>query len=240
MTETAAPDYRGPLEQGVATIVVQTLDGAASVERLVGLCDAAFAFADGMMADMRGKEPPPQPLACAAGCAYCCIGTTVEVTAPEAVRLAEALTQLDDDTVAAILIRAQHVSRLKQQVAAGEAAPELPGGFVCPLLRDGRCAVYPVRPLVCRGFNSYDARVCERRKVEGDADADIRGYGHDHVVAASVLAGIRRGLTEAGLAAPVLDLAPALWIAASEPRAAERWLAGEPVFAAAEIAAPSA
>jgi len=97
-------------------------------------------------------------------------------------------------------------------------------------LVDNVCSVYPVRPLVCRGFNSYDAYACEMQKSFLQEDVTIEGYAHQGRAAQAALAGLRRGLEEGGLSGDVLDLAPALRIVLTTPNVAQRWLSSEPVF----------
>ena len=58
----------------------------------------------------------------------------------------------------------------------------------------------------------------------------IEGYVHPQKVAQSALNGVRLGGIAAGLEDDVLDLAPALFVAFTDPDAKERWLGGEAVF----------
>jgi hypothetical protein len=51
-----------------------------------------------------------------------------------------------------------------------------------------------------------------------------------------VMLGLREGLDAYELESEQLDLATALRIALDMPDAAERWLAGEPIFAPARVA----
>jgi hypothetical protein len=68
---------------------------------------------------------------CAAGCSDCC-RTRFSVTLIEAIHIAEWLAASSPDARAAMTHRSEH----------GEACAALEP--------DGRCAIYPVRPLVCR------------------------------------------------------------------------------------------
>src|SRR5688572_24063763 len=80
--------------------------------------------------------------ACAPGCSFCCY-LPVDVLAPEAFRIAAHLKQTRSPAELAEL-----VYRL--------AAPggHDPGTHPCVFLDQGRCSIYEVRPMVCRGYNS--------------------------------------------------------------------------------------
>ena len=228
MTEGPLFEYQAPLEKGVADIVVRALKAFDAAQRLNDLFDAAVGFVGGLMADLERTQPPPRPLACGEGCAHGCIGIEVHVSALEVLRIADHVSRTLAGSDLAELVKAT------ETVDAGKKSAREAGAhrrrFTCPLLVDSRCSVYGVRPFVCRGFNSYDALKCERRKRDGIESAIIEGYVHPKMVAQSALNGVRLGCIAAGLEDDVLDLAPALLIALTTPDAKERWLGGEAVF----------
>lgn len=228
MTEGPTFEYQAPLEKGMADIVVRALEAFDSARRLNDLFDAAVGFVTGLMADLEREQPPPRPLACGEGCAYCCTAIEVHVSALEVLRVADHVSQtLTSSDLADLVKRTETVDAEKKE--AREAGAERPR-FTCPLLVDNRCSVYDVRPFVCRGFNSYDTLTCEQRKRDGDESVVIEGYVHPQKVAQSASNGVRLGCIAAGLEDDVLDLAPALLIALTNPDAKERWLGGEAVF----------
>jgi Fe-S-cluster containining protein len=102
------------------------------------------------------------------------------------------------------------------------------------LLVGDRCSAYPVRPLTCRGYNSSDARRCERA-LSSPGGAEVPVYLPQQQLAAFVLDGLRAGLGENRLDATLLELTAALRIALETPTVEERWLAGEGVFVPARL-----
>jgi Fe-S-cluster containining protein len=221
-------DYERPIVEGVSRIAAETLRAPDALHRLSMLVDQAARFAEQVLDDLRAKEPPPRPVVCRKGCAFCCHGQEVHVSPLEAIRIAIYVAErLPTAAIAALVRRIRDVEAMKERhrrEGRGRAS------FPCPLLEDGACSVYPVRPFVCRGFNSYDARTCELHKIHLVDEAKIEGYAHQQRVAQSALSGLRRAAAEADLGADALDLAPALRIALTEHAAGERWLAGQPVF----------
>lgn len=180
--------------------------------------------------DAARRQTPPA-LACKKGCDWCCY-CRVGTAAPEVLRIAEYLRQtLPPEQLQAVRERVARLDDLRRALQpVRRADPRLP----CALLADHRCVAYPVRPLTCRGFNSSDAARCERF-VEAPNTVHVPAYAPQLRLHTFVLDGLRAGLTESGLKGDLLELTAALRIALEAPDAAERWLAGEPVFAAARL-----
>jgi hypothetical protein len=108
--------------------------------------------------------------------------------------------------------------------------------MLCPLLLDGKCLTYPVRPIACRVYHSLNLSDCK-------ASLDINGgrvtVRHDiSHLSVGIFAGLTEGLRAVGLKTRLLELTAGLRIAMDGPGSglAKRWLSGEPAFVGAEIA----
>jgi Fe-S-cluster containining protein len=209
----------------------ELLNGGRTPLHVIEVAAHAGELAERTIAEALVREPPQPPLACRAGCDWCCY-KKVGVAAPEVLRIAAYLRvhqpqQTIQDIVARIEARAA-----QRNVLAGDhwTADRLP----CPLLEDHRCLAYPVRPLTCRGYTSSNAQRCERSAKSREPPA-VPVYGPALQATAFILDGMCSGLTEAGLAGSGLDLAKALRSALTIPDAGERWLAGEPLFETARL-----
>jgi hypothetical protein len=118
---------------------------------------------------------PEGAVACRSGCDHCC-HQVVGVSAPEAlaiydhVRATRSPTELER-------LRA-HVETLHQRSRGLPTAERLSPEHPCVFLDSGRCSIYEVRPLACRGVNSLDAADCERRLHDAEARADFLARGH--------------------------------------------------------------
>jgi Fe-S-cluster containining protein len=211
---------------------VEVLASGRTPLNVIAAAEHAAAVAEHAVQGVQARQPPRPPLACQPGCDWCChqmVGTSV----PEVMRIVSYLRQQQS---------AEELRQTQERVVAVDeqrrslrgdsaAARRLP----CPLLVEHRCAVYPVRPLTCRGFNSSNARRCEEW-VTTREPVEIPAYMPQRRLATFVLDGLRAGIAEAGLSSELLELTAALRVALSVPDAAERWLAGEAVFAAARFA----
>jgi len=208
----------------------QALSQGRAPLALINIANCGTRIAEEALQHATQAQPPP-PLACKQGCDWCC-HLTVGTSIPEVVRIAEYLRQsLSAEELGALRER---VLRLDEQRRERRAAGRNEAGLPCALLRDHRCSVYPLRPLMCRGMNSSDSAECERF-VESSGQTPLPLYAPQLRLAAFVLDGMLAGLSNSGLAGERVELTAALRIALEVPNAAERFLAGEPVFAAARF-----
>jgi Fe-S-cluster containining protein len=170
-------------------------------------------------------------VACRAGCAWCC-SLFVSATAPEILLIADYLRA---SCSAAQLAELRERLAQREQLLAGSSPQQRSAARrPCVLLVDGSCSVYPVRPLACGSWTSTNAKRCEeswRRHWATTITANqlqLWLYG-------GVMLGLREGLAACELPAEQLDLTVALRIALDTPDADARWLAGEPIFAPAQV-----
>jgi Fe-S-cluster containining protein len=204
-------------------------DEGSSLDALLSLVDAAADRVAALAAIY--PTPPGEEPACRAGCAWCC-HVQVAVSAPEAIRVAEHIRRAFSPELAADLTR--RVAELDAATRGLDPDARVATRLPCALLVDDRCAVYPVRPLLCRAWHSLDARACEANYREPDRVPAPFGELR-RGLAAHVALGLDDAIWDVGLgeAGVDLDLTAALRIALEVPDSAARWLAGEPVFAPA-------
>jgi Fe-S-cluster containining protein len=104
------------------------------------------------------------------------------------------------------------------------------GARPCVFLADGRCSIYEVRPMVCRGYNSLSKEQCEA--YYHDASVDLKGT-KDRVagrLAEAMEEGVIAGLNALGLDAQWYELPSAVLRALETTNGPERWARGEAVF----------
>jgi uncharacterized protein len=156
--------------------------------------------------------------ACAPGCDFCCY-LPVDVLAPEAFRIAAHLEQTCSPEALATL-----VYRL------GAQGQHDFGIRPCVFLANGRCSIYEVRPMVCRGYNSLSKERCEA--YHHDASVDLKGT-KDRVagrLAEAMEDGVVAGLEALGLDAQWYELPSAVLRALETTDGPARWARGEAVF----------
>lgn len=209
---------------------VEILKRGRTPLQVIDVAERAAAVAEQAVDEAKRRDPPP-PSACKEGCDWCCY-LTVGTTVPEVIRIVEYLQQtLSPEELQAtrqrIAEREERTQRLTPSQRAEARAP-------CALLVNHRCIAYPVRPLTCRGFNSSDAHACELF-LQSPRKVVVPNYVPQLRLMTFVLDGMRAGLSESGLRGDLVELTAALRIALEVPDAAERWLAGEAVFAPARL-----
>src|SRR5579871_3060384 len=159
--------------------------GRTSLE-LITIAEEAVKVADDAVRAAQMKEPPRAAFACQEGCAWCCY-QTVGTAAPEVLRIADHLRQtLAPEEMRAARVRIHERAEQRRALRPDRRSrARLP----CALLVENRCTAYAVRPLTCRGFNSYDARQCER-SLETGRSADVPSYAPQRRLCTFVLDGL--------------------------------------------------
>ena len=208
-------------------LVANALRRGYTIETLAGIFTDVISLADGIRAALRKVGGPPKPKACRAGCTYCC-HFSVEVSVPEVLSLASYINaNFSESELEAVKTRVHETER---RVRGLNSYERLFARVPCPLLLDGKCSVYAARPLVCRGYNSFNWVTCAQ---DMNYSRSWRLIPHDEAerdIYSNVLDGLVTGLKEEGLPSVLLELIAALRIALDQPDAGERWLAGEAVF----------
>ena len=166
------------------------------------------------------RQLPPLP--CRAGCSFCCyVGPDRPDLLPS--ELLRVLTYLHKEALSTTLAEVQ--ARLH---AAPHPSMEK-GQEPCFFLHEGRCAIYPVRPMRCRAQHSPDRSACERYVLGQQETMPL--LREPALLYQSLQIGMRLGLHEAGLQEARLAMDGALRIVLLEqPDALDRWLDGEAIF----------
>jgi putative zinc- or iron-chelating protein len=162
---------------------------------------------------------------CRKGCSFCC-HMNVGVTALEAVRIAAVLRRSAGD--------ARHGAVLAADDRFGHrgAQERLKLKTLCPLLADGACSVYELRPLACRALLSLSARLCELELEAREAGgaAQVPTLVVPRLIAAGYVSGEVAALDDLGLASHLTELTASVALLLREPTTLDRWLGGEDVF----------
>ena len=215
-------------QQVSTTEILETLSGAEAIRRLM---EHAAGHAGHYASECLEATPPQQPVACKKGCEHCCF-STVGVVASEVIHLADRLRAvLSEEDLARLRERAEDRAETLQAMSRGE---RLQARVPCALLRNGACSAYEHRPLVCRWACSSSLQSCLDHLVH-KTTSYLEMEQVRYLPVQEVWRGHREGLRSAGLDASLLALNSALALALATPDAAERYLAGEPVFEGARL-----
>jgi Fe-S-cluster containining protein len=167
-------------------------------------------------------------LACHQGCSWCC-HQKVGATVPEVLAIAAQLRATADNLEA---IR-EKSAELAQDPRIFSDKEKLRARIPCVLLgADGSCQVYEVRPLPCRGWLSTDEESCKKYL---DAEAAPQFVFEAARTSRALQLGLAKAMDDLKLLPYLVELTSGLDVALNEPNAAERWLAGEPLFERANV-----
>lgn len=161
---------------------------------------------------------------CKMGCSWCCYQAVFALT-HEMLVIANYIRQnFVQETIDAIHQRAKKKAELTKNLTREEL---LKFKHACPLLEDGKCMVYPVRPLACRIYLSADVETCKMR-YNRPADKSVKPalYGFMMDGGKNMNYGFVHGLKEKGL---ISNEAPVEWLLEQllvDDTAFNKWLNG--------------
>lgn len=191
-------------------------------ERLRTLVSACHRQLDQTIA----ANPPRQEVACRMGCAHCC-HLYVSATAPELLAIAGHVASWPEERRTALAGRLAHASQVTSGLSPAERVRL---GHPCPMLEDGLCGIYPVRPLGCRAYASFDVGACERSTRERDAAAPIPVPRINMRSRRFLSHCLRAALSERGLDGSSYELIDGLSAVLRIPDADACWVAGEGIL----------
>jgi Fe-S-cluster containining protein len=216
------------LEDHFRKTTAETLSRDPKPLQVGRIVESAFdAFGDAIEG-LSERVPPPGPLACRQGCAHCC-HQPVETDPLTVLNVADYIQRHFSSSARTLLaIRLLEREKALMDVPYFE---RMNRRMPCPLLVDGSCSIYPVRPLVCRSFNSTDAEACKRAIFEAGTLDDIPSWALPWDLGRLLDRALKEAADDSGRAGQTLELGSALKEALDTPNAAQRWLGGEKVFA---------
>lgn len=208
------------------SLVRDRLQAASATGRVAAVEDAieeigasAFLAYEDEMAQQLAAQPARRTdmerVECRRGCTFCC-HVSVSVTPFEAIRIAAAM-------------RRGAIPDRSAAVTGGEAGSRTP----CPLLVDGACSAYAIRPFACRALFSSSAQLCELGFAsEGGATAAVHVPSLDwpRFLATGYITGQIAAMRDLGLTSHLVELKSALAVLIKDETSVVRWLNGETVF----------
>ncbi len=223
---SARQEIQHTAQRRVEQYAVEALSQDRSPMAVVRLGLEAVRNCEGV-AETLHREFQPE-LACREGCDYCCY-PPVAATVPEVANIvAYVLSQMSEDQQQELQGRVQNVLQETSGLNGRERSRR---NIACPYLENGRCAVYPVRPLACRGFNSIDREVCEAVFANPADPPKVPTFVPILASAQGTKEGLAAGLLRHGLSTPIVDLVKGsakLFEALDENL--DHWLEGQDVF----------
>lgn len=220
----------GFLAEFARRMVAIAFSGHKIPSRASNLIKEIYRVTDNMMTGClkSGPEPP-----CKKGCFWCCF-LQVKATPLEVMCVADYLHSR---------LKPEELSELQQRLVTTDEITRGTNGYqrvcakvMCPLLVDGKCLAYPVRPIACRVYHSLNLSDCKALLDNVSGSVTIRQAISG--MSMGISAGLTVGLRTVGLQTCLLELTTGLRIAMEEPGSGliKRWLSGEPTFVEAEIA----
>src|SRR5947209_5407335 len=159
-------------------------------------------------------------VACRSGCTYCCM-FPVAASAPEVLAIAAFVRERFDEERRAALD-----ARVEANIAATDGLDMDQRDRVrldCPFLEAGRCTVYEVRPIACRGFSSYSVEDCREDYEHPGTGVEVHTNGLRELVVGAIREGLAVACKSASVEHRLLELVRAYKIASEDPTLEASW-----------------
>lgn len=144
----------------VAKRASESLRQAPDAWQAIAFVTSIHSSIDKLVAVSIDSESKPEfKPECKAGCSFCC-SVRVEVSDPEALAIAAHVQGLQQS------LKTGLIEKLLLQRARQYAEPATPKRIACAFLESDLCAIYAIRPSVCRKAHSLSAKACEDHAPE--------------------------------------------------------------------------
>ncbi len=182
------------------------------------------------------QEQEGEAVACGTGCSYCC-HAQVKVTPLEALVIfawvAHASTPQQRTLLKRRIANNRHLTEgvdLAHRVMVKALTP-------CIFLKEGTCTIYPVRPLICRAWTSYNSDRCKKAFESGDHTAEIESSGSSNFVYSLARQAIEKICKAYGLESMPLELPLAMAHCFEHTDLFDKWIQGSTLFATGSLIA---
>ena len=196
---------------------------------LVELVQQVQQFTDRIVREAVEEGPDTHRPVCCEGCSACCYLHVV--ASPMEILAIATLIRMEWPTERIGELK----SRIRKHIAATErmdASTRRQVRIPCPLLTSGRCDVYSMRPLSCRGWNSLDRSTCEADLASPTENKATPVNIRQYVLAQRISEGLAASSHSQSLECQPLDFVRGLQIALDDPSAVTTaWRNGSDVFA---------
>ena len=201
---------------------IESLKQRPTTTQVIELVDNARTGAAHVVRRMLAHYSNVPPVACRAGCAWCCF-KSIAVSPAEVLRIAAHLrATCSPDELAAVRER---IADLDDQTRTMSSIQRTHARLPCALLADQRCTIHAVRPLTCAGWNAVDVNECKADWLDPESSEEITANVVQIEAFQAMRLGMDLGSEELGLESDTLELTTALRIALDAEDAAERWRA---------------
>ena len=210
-------------------IAIKIFEQGITRNNALDLCSSAFSFADHVIQYFESKEPLSEPLACKAGCHYCCFYQAL-LTPPEALLIGNYLEKaFTEEEKLDLIVRIDRTLALTDGKSVEERAKTW-HDTPCIFLANGRCSVYDVRPFICRAWHSLNSGQCREAFESNSRTAETEGYPHRYHIFQTVRDGLQEVSSDMGCQASILEIAKGMKQYINHPSPTEAWIKGDEVF----------
>lgn len=197
--------------------------------KVLALATDALRQTDFAIQEFVSQTSLPEPLDCKPGCHYCCYNLPV-VTPPEVLLIGHRVEQTFTDQAKQEILQRIHIIQKRINELSPYEVAMLRHELPCIFLEGGMCAVYEVRPVVCRTCTSTSAQHCKMIFETRNHRARLRCYQYIREIFQTAQRDLVNSCRKLGCQSDLIHVAEGIRDYFKHPRPIEAWLQGETVF----------
>ena len=216
------------LEKLFSRITTSHLEPRFSQEGIKAALIQIMDLAQEMVKHISDAQEQPG-VECAKGCSYCCY-TQVKLTPAEALFTFSWIGQKFSSQEKLLLWRRIDNNRRLTEGQSLSTRVKIKKSSPCIFLINNGCAIYPVRPFICRSWSSYSRQRCMDAFNTGDHTAEIETSTSSNFVFSLARQSIQTACHNHGLESQPLELPRAMDCCHTNTAPFTHWLGGKHLF----------
>jgi len=189
---------------------------------------AVMVFVQQIIEQLEASGQSPA-VSCGSGCSFCC-HSLIKVIPTEALLIESFIRcHFIDSDIQALKKRINEYQKLvdgkslEKRVLIKDQTP-------CIFLKNNICRIYPVRPFICRAWNSLDRTACQAAFRSANHNSEIEASPTRNFIFGTAREIFQEMDGQMGLKTGLYDLPNAILDCLSHTDSLKRWCISEPVF----------
>jgi len=189
---------------------------------------AVMVFVQEIIEQLEASGQSPA-VSCGSGCSFCC-HSLIQVIPAEALWIESFIrSHFIDSDIQSLKEKINEYQRLvdgksfEKLVLIKDQTP-------CIFLKNNICRIYPVRPFICRAWNSLDRTACQAAFRSGNHNSEIEASPARNFIFGTAREIFQEMDSQMGLETGLYNLPNAILDCLSHTDSLRRWCISEPVF----------
>lgn len=212
----------------LVNITQEKMTNGAHQDTILVAIQAVMVFVQEIIEQLEASGQSPA-VSCGSGCSFCC-HSLIQVIPAEALLIESFIKShfIDSD----IRVLKEKINGYQSLVdgKSFEKRVLIKDQIPCIFLKNNICRIYPVRPFICRAWNSLDRTACQAAFRSEDHNSEIEASPARNFIFGTAREIFQEMDSQMGLKTGLYNLPDAILDCLSHTDSLRRWCISEPVF----------